>query len=269
MENLPENSTLARYYKNKKRRKKRRKLMFYTLLTVFMVLIIAVLSLTVFFNINEFTVEGNSHYSTDEIIHASGLEKGQNMFRLNKFDVIDRIKQSLPYLSDVTINRNLPSTMVISVTETSPFCYLAWQGYFYIMDKELKLLEASEIQPEGLAEIEGIEPVSPQPGQLVADADGKEQTLVKITRSISDNIGAENITSIKISDIYDLSFVYDSRVTVLLGSSERMDEKIKLTKYVLDENESKEHAQIDVSSGTKAYYRAVSVEENEQASENE
>lgn len=269
MENLSENSALARYYKNKKRRKKRKKLIFYTLLTVFMVLIITVLSLTVFFNINQFTVEGNSHYSADEIIAASGLEKGQNMFRLNKFDVIDRIKQTLPYLSDVTINRNLPSTMVITVSETTPFCYLAWEGYFYLIDKDLKILEASEQQPENLAQLDGITPAALQPGQYLTDADGIDKILSKLTASINDNIGAEKITSITVSDIYDLSFVYDGRVTVLLGGSERLDEKLKLTKYVLDENESKEHAQIDVSSGTKAYYRAVQAEENEQAEESE
>lgn len=268
MENQQDNNTLARYYTKKKRRRKRRKLMFYTLLTVFMVIVITVLSLTVFFNINKFDVQGNTHYSADEIIAASGLHTGQNMFRLNKFDIIENLKSSLPYLSDVTIRRKLPSSMQISVAESQPFAYISQQGSFYIIDENLKVLEAATEPQTGIPEIKGLIIESVQTGQQLTAADGAEQTLLKLTQSMKANFGTENVTSVNAESIYELSFVYDGRVTVMLGGAERLDDKLRLTRYVIDENPSKEHAEIDVSSGKKAYYRSVAVEENGEETEN-
>ena len=268
MENRSENNTLTRYYTKKKRRKKRRKLMFYTLLTVFMVLVITVLSLTVFFNISRFEIEGNSHYSADEIIAASGLETGQNMFRLNKFDTIERIKSALPYVNDVNIRRRLPSGMTITVSESAPFAYINHQGGFYILDENLKVLEEAYEPAAGIPEIKGFAAESAQVGSQLTGGDGSEQTLIKLTQSMKENFGTENVTAINAGSIYELGFVYDGRVTVLLGSAERMNEKFKLTRYVIDENPSKEHAQIDVSSGKKAYYRSVTVDENNPETQN-
>ena len=261
-----QNNAVARYYSGKKRRKKRRKLVFYTLLTIFMVLIITVLSLTVFFNINKFTVEGNSHYSADEIISASGLETGQNMFRLNKFEIIESLKASLPYLSEVTIRRALPSCIQITVTESQPFAYLNSAGTFYIVDENLKILEADVVPRDDIPEIQGLELEQAQVGQTLTASDGAEQTLLILTQSMKANVDTENVTVINAENLHELSFVYEDRITVTLGGAESMDEKFKLIKYVIDENPSKEHAEINISSDLKAHYRSIIVEEEDENS---
>jgi cell division protein FtsQ len=269
MENQSDNTSVSRYYSKKKRRKKRRKLMFYTLLTVFMVVVITVLSLTVFFNITTFEVEGNVRYGSEEIIAASGLQTGQNMFRLNKFEIIENLKKQLPYLSEVSMRRDLPSTIRITVAESQPFACVYTGGSYYIVDENLKVLEISALPPDGIPEIKGFAAQSAETGSILTSDDGADQTVLKLTQSIKQNFGIENVSEITVQSLHELGFVYDGRVKVMLGGIDRIDQKLRLVRHVIDDNQSKEHAEIDVSSGVRAYYRSVEAEdENEQSEEN-
>ena len=40
-------------------------------------------------------VEGNERYTADQIIEAAGVRQGDNMYLLNKFKMIDQIKEKL------------------------------------------------------------------------------------------------------------------------------------------------------------------------------
>ena len=232
--------------------------MLYMLLFILTVIVITVLSLTVFFNIDKFEVAGNSHYSADEIIAASGMSKGQNMFRLNKFKIIDGLGKSLPYLSDVSIRRKLPATMQITVTESKPFGYILSSDRYYIINEHLKVLEITSEQPEGIPEIIGAALTDTEVGDTVKDENNVEQTLLSLTESMTENFGSENVTSISVENSYEIAFTYENRVSVLVGTIEKIDEKLKLARYVIDENASKENAEIDVTNGKMAYYRSVS-----------
>lgn len=267
MENQSDNTSVSRYYSKKKRRKKRRKLMFYTLLTVFMVVVITVLSLTVFFNITEFEVEGNARYGTEEIIAASGLQTGQNMFRLNKFKIIENLKKQLPYLLEVSIRRELPSAIKIAVTESQPFVCVYTGGSYYITDENLKVLEITSQPQEGIPEIKGFAPDSAQPGDVLAAEDGSDKTVLRLTQSMKANFGTENVSEITAESIYEFGFVYEGRVKVMLGGIDRIDEKLRLVRHVIDDNQSKEHAEIDVSSGVRAYYRSVDAQDGQEKTE--
>ena len=259
-----ENESVSRYYAAKKRRKKRKKLMFYTLLTVLMVIVIAVLSLTVFFNISHFEVNGSAHYSDSQIIEASELKEGQNMFRLNKFKIINRLKSALPYLSEVTIRRKLQSSMSITVVEAEAFAYLQSGGGYSIVDENLKVLEKVTSRPEGLTEIKGFKAESAEVGQTLTSSEDTVQTLLYFTRTIKDVFGEGGITEITAEKMYELGFVYDGRITVLIGTAQDLDEKLKLVKYTIDENPSKEYARIDASANNQAVYRSTEAPEEEE-----
>lgn len=72
---------------------------------------------TVFFQVETVAVTGNSRYSQEEIIQATGIQTGDNLFRMNKFQIAHQVLQGLPYVEEITIRRSLPSTIVITVKE--------------------------------------------------------------------------------------------------------------------------------------------------------
>ena len=72
---------------------------------------------TVFFRVETVEVAGNSRYTQEEVVEASGIQTGDNLYAMNKFNVQRQIRELLPYVSEVSIQRSLPSTIRIQVTE--------------------------------------------------------------------------------------------------------------------------------------------------------
>ena len=79
----------------------------------------ATLGATVFFQVETIAVVGNSRYTAQEVIDASGVQIGDNLFQMNKNQISQRILQQLPYVGEVSPQRGLPSTLTIQVTEIS------------------------------------------------------------------------------------------------------------------------------------------------------
>ena len=72
---------------------------------------------TVFFRVETVEVTGNQRYTQEEIVEASGIQTGDNLYALNKVRIDRRIRTRLPYVGELSINRSLPSTIRIAVTE--------------------------------------------------------------------------------------------------------------------------------------------------------
>ena len=80
-------------------------------------LIMAAIVAAVIFGVAIF-FQGNAIYSAEEIRSASGIQKGDNLFTLNKEAAAGSIKASLPYVETVSIIRFLPDKIVIEVKES-------------------------------------------------------------------------------------------------------------------------------------------------------
>ena len=106
-------------YQRKHQRKTRRVRFtwLYGVISALLILAAVVGGCIVFFRVDTINVQGNSRYTQEEIVAASGIEQGDNMFLINKFQVIDQMISQLTYLDDVTIRRGLPSTLNVTVTE--------------------------------------------------------------------------------------------------------------------------------------------------------
>ena len=123
---------------------------------------------TVFFRVEQVVVTGNSRYTQEEIIEVSGIQKGDNLYGWNKFSIAQQLRQTLPYIGEVSIRRALPSTVIITVVEWEAIArieppteqeLLALQGeldgeegdlYTTWFDQETLLPLRSEISADGV-----------------------------------------------------------------------------------------------------------------------
>ena len=103
--------------KRKRKRGKGRLGPLFKLLCAGAVAVALTMGATVFFQVETVAVTGNSRYSQEEIIQATGIQTGDNLFRMNKFQIAHQVLQGLPYVEEITIRRSLPSTIVITVKE--------------------------------------------------------------------------------------------------------------------------------------------------------
>ena len=142
-------NSVDRYYQKKKRRKKKIKFVFFGLLFILMMLTLGILSVTVFFNAEEIIIEGNTRYTAKELLEQGELSVGQNLFRLDKFETIEKM-QELPYVKDVEIDRKLPNTLVVKVIENQPVVWVRAPGGAALLNEEYRVLEVLEVPEEAI-----------------------------------------------------------------------------------------------------------------------
>lgn len=103
---------------NRRRRRGRGRLgPLFKLLCVLAVVVALTMGATVFFQVETVVVSGNSRYTKEEVVQATGIQVGDNLYRMNKNQIADKVLRELPYTRDLRIRRSLPSTIVITMTE--------------------------------------------------------------------------------------------------------------------------------------------------------
>lgn len=72
------------------------------------------------FAINEVAVSGASRLTPEEVVSASGIGPGTNLFRLDRAEVVARL-EALPLVRRADLVRRFPNRVTISIEERRPF----------------------------------------------------------------------------------------------------------------------------------------------------
>ena len=156
----------------RKRRRRRgrgggRFLSLYLVLAVVVIAVVIVSGCIVFFKVNQFEVEGNQRYSTEEIANASGVNIGDNLFLVNKTETARKLLDELAYVRSVNIKRKLPDTLVITVAETDAAAAIQSGKEWWLVNEEGKVLDTTK-KPKEFIQVTGLELVSPEAGQSMS-----------------------------------------------------------------------------------------------------
>ncbi|MBR5942570.1 MAG: FtsQ-type POTRA domain-containing protein [Clostridia bacterium] len=241
--------------RRKKKYKRRRKTAVYLLLLLFVCIICLILSLTVFFNASEIKVSGNSRYTVTQVIKASGIEEGDNLLRMSKSKIKEKVLKALPYVSDVEITRELPSTVRIKVVETEPSCcYMIGEDRWALLSETLRVMETTSALPEGTPVLSGITLDVPDEGETAkADSEISEKILLDLLTILKEN-DIINVDSIVFISPINVSIKLEGRVTAKLGGDSELDYKVRMVKTWINSSlPSVGEWSIDVTSGDKLY----------------
>ena len=190
----------------------------FKLLCVVGVILALTVGATVFFRVEQVTVSGNQRYTQEEIIAASGIQLGDNLYSLNKVRIDQNIRTTLPYIGDLTINRALPSTIQLTVTEWEAVAQVAAPGVEqvaayqeeagekavttaqepWLISVKGKLLEPAPPDSAAIA-VTGLIPLSPQAGSMMEVPEGEHTRLAALT-ALLEALGEAGMQS-QVSDI--------------------------------------------------------------------
>lgn len=222
-------------------RKKRRKLkdgFVLFLLFVALVCVGLVLSLTVLFNAETISCENSGvRYSDAQIIAAAGLEKGDNMFRMNTAFVEAKIEKALPYVGKAEIKRRLPDTIVVCVEYTSASTAIKYGSGYVLLDDTGKVLETGVATPSDyVAEINGIEVQTAVAGEPVEFTDASY--LGYLTLLIQDfrQSGFTQITAYNFDESDNVTVEIDYKIDVVFGNVTQIEGKLEFGKEVIRQN---------------------------------
>lgn len=255
------------------RERKRRKrlsayIVYYIIFGILAVVILTVLSTTVLFNLSKYRITGDTVYTEQQIIDATGVNVGDNLILMDAGAVKDRLIAALPYVDKVEVSRNIftcaleiklnPATAVANVKKNDRYYLVSENGR--IMDAELKAPDKNCVV------VLGFDPEYAKSGDFLSVTDeGSRNMLTKLLRAVKtyDEIDDENeyeaqqkydcvfalielckeldisghIKTIDISSIYGIKLNYDNKLTLELG--DMTDAKLKLTvgKNLIDKGE--------------------------------
>ncbi len=246
--------------RQKKLRKRRLKI-FFVVLIVFLLLLGAILSLTVFFPIENITASGSAVYNSEQIIESSGIQKGDNLFVVSESVVLSKLKTKLPYIESVKLKRKLMGDIKIFVKDADEYAVILNNGNYYTVSKSGWVLEKSEEPAENIFEILGADTECKVGAEIIYKNAEQKELINRITESLK--VEKININFVDISDSLNLQVGVENRFTVLIGSSNNIEEKIKHLRGMIEKISPEKQGKINLSMWTVDNTTATFVEKND------
>ena len=244
-----------------KRRSRRRQLnanAWFGPMSFILVCISVVVAMSIFFRVSTVEVEGNQDYTDEEIVAATGIDAGDNLFFLNRIGAISRMMARLPYIQEATVSRVLPDKVLITVKESNAIATVQSETSAWMIDRNCKMMTAvTESEAMGLIPVTGITAVLPNVGDPIQPKEGDEgkiEYLSEILLEIEVRNLQSRISEIDFSDPTNPSLYFDDRFEVKLGTKGDTIRKFGLFLSASEQLASGDIGVIDLSLDDKAHF---------------
>lgn len=228
------------------------------------------LTMTMLFRINSIQVQTPdgkqvteiAGYTADSILQRMGVQLEENIFSFEPGEKAAVLEQNFPLLGSIKVIRDYPNTVVVQVTEAVPAYAVQNGSKWLVISDKWKILSEESTQPEGLCTLYGGKLQDTTPGQgfwFVDDADAasasgsetaeSESTVstetarmeaLRTLRSKLEEYGlSQDVTRLEVADTEQLAFLYQDRISVLLGTLNDLDYKLDRARYVLTNADGK------------------------------
>lgn len=212
------------------------------------------------FNISKIDVKiQNNKVLTDaDIKNLSKIEIGQNIYSINKKEIITNIKNN-SYVESVKVKRALPNTVEIKIDERSVKYQLKTDdGYIYI-DEQGYILEKNNEKDDCMV-ITGYSTTDLLEGNKLNDEDVEKLKYVEniLQEAEYSNI-LNNITSVDIKNKNDYKIYFDDlKKMAHLGDTSFLNEKMTYVKKILEvehDYEGEIFVNVDLNNGEYPHFR--------------
>lgn len=197
---------MAARRKPNRRRRRGRFGFLYKLLSVLITFAAVLAGCVIFFRVNRVEVAGNHRYSAEEVIEASGVELGDNLFLVNRSRTSSSLIRRLPYVQKASMVRRLPDTIELHITEALAAAVVETEGAQWVIDSRGKLLESlGEGENElarNLPRVLGLTPTAPSAGEMMS-VPVEEQTALDSLRGLMTALAARDMTG-ELTDFIDV-----------------------------------------------------------------
>lgn len=233
---------------------KRRKHKLLKRVSIFFVLLIAVLLTLCFklpyFKVTKIVVKNNKINSSESIIKLSGIRLESNIFYLNLRKAKENIANN-PYLTDVDVERILPNTIQINLTERKANFYIKQDNDYIVIDNHGIVLEKrNNTTGFKLVEVKGFDANNVKINKTIAknSADNtKIQALITLSDLIERNVSSYQITLIDLTNPLGINIYYNN-MCIKLGTKQDIESKLNKAINVMAANQLKDaKGYIDVS----------------------
>lgn len=209
--------------------------LYYGTVAFIVLAIFAILSLTVFFKVENIIVYGSSIYSADEIAEVSDIKGGENMLRKNMGRAEKRITSELIYIEEAEIKRKLPSSVEIRVSPCVETACMQYEDGYLVISGMGKVLRICESPPEDMLIFYGANPAEDTEigVTFASDDENRTEVIYELLKQTQENDFASRITSFDVADRVNISCVYEDRIDIELGVISEIDYKFRLAEKII------------------------------------
>lgn len=209
---------------------------------------------SLFCNIAEITVEGDTRYTNEEVVQACGLEPQTNLYAIDKAQIEREITTALPYIKDVKIRRRLPDTVALIVEEDSPVYYFELYGEYFLLSDTLRVLERTDEIAEMLVRMPNIVKLNTQTviyavvgSQIIFDNENYHEYAQKMLSTFLESSIGDKLTLIDFSDKFSIFVTYDNRLKIEVGDIDDIENKIRFAVEIISQLDTSYKGTINVA----------------------
>ena len=242
-------------------------------LCVLAVLVVGiVLSINLLFKVTDFRVENADRttpantgiYTEQQLIDATGIQVGDNLYGFSTKEKSDQLLAQMPYLDVAVVTRQAPGTVIIRVQPAVERFKMEYSGSWLVLSEQLKVLRVEPAEPDNLVQLDALLPEGRghHAGQLPdtgcpqrADRPGNghakrhrnagkcrrsrygtgtpNEVLNELLSELDQYGLLDGTTVLTMQNMTELSFLYQGRVSVQLGTANNLDYKIRFAAYII------------------------------------
>lgn len=238
-----------------KRRIRNRRIFVLSVLAV--VIILCVCLFTPLFAITDITVTGNTLLAAEDVIAASGIQKGENVFRISSKKAIHALSQ-VAYIEGAEIKRKFPARIQIEIDEAKQDIIIDTPQEFVVVTVEGRVLEKTDDVTNLTSPIVyGMDVTNAVPAQKVetSDPDAFDMNLERIACFYQTSYWGD-IDEFYVDDISNFMLVMKSGMKVTFGSidsTESLQRKIKMMAAILPQIQQTDRSYLDLTTD-KGYF---------------
>ena len=238
-----EKTKIERKNSGKRMRRRKRMMSIYAVIVLLLVLTVGItMCFTFLFNADEIVISGESEtYTYMEIVEASGVHAGDNLFRLDCKKAEQRILDSLLYVETAKVDRDFPSTLRITVTRCIPAYNIQYDKGVLLVSRKGKILADNDFytDTENLPIIYGFEPADTEPGKPIQSKNESKYDAFTQLISRFDRDDNTDISSIDLTNEYAITVNYRNGLIFKMGNWNDVEYKLDLAQTAMNDESIK------------------------------
>ena len=223
------------------------------LLALVVVVVVLVLAANSILVVRQVNVEGADELTESEITQLSSIFYGKKMFSIKESDFRSAIESGGQYILD-SMTKQYPSTIKLTLHKRSVKAFTIQGNYVLCIDTDGVILETRSDIPPNIPYISGLNLSRFTVGETI-DTDESNLVLIRtLLEALEEAELNHRVYEINVESSESILLTTYDRLTVKLGNTESLAQKLELLKGTLDDMAARNE-----SGGTLEFFGATKV----------
>lgn len=194
-------------------------------------------SYKLFFVVSAVSINGETSYTEEEIVKATGLDSKPNLYSFSSKDALRALSFFCPRITEAKIDRTMPDKVTITVTEEKPAYYAEIYGDLFAISESLKVMDKiSPAEAEGLIRLRLQDVASAVSGSPLTLVSERAQVFLEEALSyISNSPLKSKLTQIDLRNDFNTVMIAEDKFKLVFGTQEDFEIKVRLAAATLED----------------------------------